>query len=207
VGDLELAGAAEKEDRGGGDRRRLQDQRPGAHVPAQDGLGLAAVPRGRGGNIAKRIEAGEKEVLDVVLKSSLAVKELLALGQRLKTGKVRIREVVKEVDEEHEPFDEKALVTEKVHRIMGKIGKLDESNDQYREELLARKRKLAKQRRIELHKALEKNRERDGHAPRGDAAQQAADPEDRGEAQEAHQEGRAHRAGGLEVGAPPEASR
>src|SRR5262249_22826049 len=56
--------------------------------------------------IAKRIEAGEKEVLDVVLKSSLAVKEILALGQRLKAAKIRIREVVKEVDEEHEHFDE-----------------------------------------------------------------------------------------------------
>ncbi|MCA9549828.1 MAG: RNA polymerase sigma factor RpoD [Myxococcales bacterium] len=108
-------------------------------------------------NIAKRIEAGEKEVLDVVLKSSLAVKELIALGQRLKTGKVRIRDVVKEVDEEQEPFDEKA-VTEKVNRIMGKIGKLDESNDALREELLARK-KLTKQRRDEIHKALENNRE------------------------------------------------
>ena len=35
--------------RGGGRLRRLlEDQRPGAHVPAQDGLGLAAHPRGRG---------------------------------------------------------------------------------------------------------------------------------------------------------------
>ena len=35
--------------RGGGRLRRLlQDQRPGAHVPAQDGLGLAAHARGRG---------------------------------------------------------------------------------------------------------------------------------------------------------------
>ena len=34
--------------RGRGRRRLLQDQRSGAHVPAQDGLGLAAHPRGRG---------------------------------------------------------------------------------------------------------------------------------------------------------------
>ncbi|MCK6551330.1 RNA polymerase sigma factor RpoD [Myxococcota bacterium] len=107
--------------------------------------------------IAKRIEAGEKEVLDVVLKSALAVKELLALGQRLKNGKIRIREVVKEVDEEHEVFDE-AAVTEKVHRIMAKIQRLDRENDELREELLQRKR-LVKQRREELNKQLEKNRE------------------------------------------------
>ncbi|MCC7381418.1 MAG: RNA polymerase sigma factor RpoD [Deltaproteobacteria bacterium] len=108
--------------------------------------------------IAKRIEAGEKEVLDVVLKSSLAVKEILALGQRLKAGKVRIREVVKEVDEEHETFDEVA-VTEKVHRIMGKIGKYDRENDTLREELLSKGKKLPKIRRQEIQAALEKNRE------------------------------------------------
>jgi RNA polymerase primary sigma factor len=108
-------------------------------------------------NIAKRIEAGEKEVLDVVLKSSLAVKEILALGLRLKQGKIRIRDVVKEVDEEQETFDEVA-VTDKVNRIMGKIGKLDKENDILREELLAR-RKLTKIRRGEIHDKLEKNRE------------------------------------------------
>jgi len=106
--------------------------------------------------IAKRIEAGEKEVLDVVLKSSLAVKEILSLGQRLKAGKVRIREVVKEVDEEHEVFDE-AAVTDKVHRIMAKIARCDRENDTLRDELLARK-KLAKGRRAEINSALEKNR-------------------------------------------------
>ncbi|MEM1022317.1 MAG: RNA polymerase sigma factor RpoD [Myxococcota bacterium] len=109
-------------------------------------------------NIAKRIEAGEKEVLDVVLKSALAVKEILALGQRLNQGKIRIRDVVKEVDEEQEPFDE-AVVTEKVNRIMDEIGALDGQNDEMREELLQRK-KLTKPRREEINKALEQNRER-----------------------------------------------
>ncbi|MBI4815839.1 MAG: RNA polymerase sigma factor RpoD [Deltaproteobacteria bacterium] len=106
--------------------------------------------------IAKRIEAGEKEVLDVVLKSSLAVKEILALGKRLKEGKIRIREVVKEVDEEHETFDEVA-VTEKVHTIMGKIGELDTQNDALRGEMLQR-RKLPKPRRDEISVELERNR-------------------------------------------------
>ncbi|MGF1510915.1 MAG: RNA polymerase sigma factor RpoD [Myxococcota bacterium] len=109
-------------------------------------------------NIAKRIEAGEKEVLDVVLKSALAVKEILALGQRLNQGKIRIRDVVKEVDEEQEPFDEVA-VTEKVNRIMAEIGVLDGQNDELREELLQR-RKLTKERREQVNKVLEQNREK-----------------------------------------------
>ena len=108
--------------------------------------------------IAKRIEAGEKEVLDVVLKSSLAVKEILTLGKRLDEGKVRIRDVVKEVDEEHEVFDEVA-VTEKVNTIMAQIQILDESNDAIREELFAGRKKIEKARRYELNKELERNRE------------------------------------------------
>ena len=107
-------------------------------------------------NIAKRIEAGEKEVLEVVLKSSLAVKEILSLGAKLKANKVRIRDVVKEVDEEHEVFDEPA-VTEKVHRIMAQIARLDTENDALREELL-NKAKLVKGRRAEINAELEKNR-------------------------------------------------
>jgi RNA polymerase primary sigma factor len=109
-------------------------------------------------NIAKRIEAGEKEVLDVVLKSALAVKEILALGQRLNQGKIRIRDVVKEVDEEQETFDE-VEVTARVNRIMGEIQVLDTENDQLREELLQRK-KLTKQRRDEIQKILDRNREK-----------------------------------------------
>ena len=108
--------------------------------------------------IAKRIEAGEKEVLDVVLKSSLAVKEILALGKRLDEGKVRIRDVVKEVDEEHEVFDE-VEVTARVNGIMSQIQILDESNDHMREELFGSRKKLDKSRRNQLAKELDRNRE------------------------------------------------
>jgi RNA polymerase primary sigma factor len=50
--------------------------------------------------IAKRIEEGEKEVLHAVLSSSIAIKEILDLGERLRKGKIRIREVVKDAGEE-----------------------------------------------------------------------------------------------------------
>lgn len=41
--------------------------------------------------IAKRIEEGEKEILQAVLSSSIAIKEILEMGDRLKKGKVRVR--------------------------------------------------------------------------------------------------------------------
>jgi len=50
--------------------------------------------------IAKRIEEGEKEVLASVLGSSIAIKEILDLGERLRKGKLRVREIVKDAGDE-----------------------------------------------------------------------------------------------------------
>jgi RNA polymerase primary sigma factor len=50
--------------------------------------------------IAKRIEEGEKEVLASVLASSIAIKEILDLGERLEKGKIRVREIIKDAGDE-----------------------------------------------------------------------------------------------------------
>jgi len=50
--------------------------------------------------IAKRIEEGEKEVLRALLACRLAVADILDIGNKLKAGKLRIREVVKDAPEE-----------------------------------------------------------------------------------------------------------
>ncbi|HET6923445.1 MAG TPA: RNA polymerase sigma factor RpoD [Anaeromyxobacteraceae bacterium] len=57
--------------------------------------------------IAKRIEEGEKEVLHAVLSSSIAIREILDLGDRLRKGKIRVREIVKDSGEEG-PREEEA---------------------------------------------------------------------------------------------------
>jgi RNA polymerase primary sigma factor len=50
--------------------------------------------------IAKRIEEGEKEVLRALLACRVAVADILDMSNRLRTGKLRIREVVKDAPEE-----------------------------------------------------------------------------------------------------------
>jgi RNA polymerase primary sigma factor len=50
--------------------------------------------------IAKRIEEGEKEVMRALLDCKVAVNELLDIGPRLRAGKLRIREVLKDAPEE-----------------------------------------------------------------------------------------------------------
>ena len=55
--------------------------------------------------IAKRIEEGEKSVLTSVLASQLAIKEIQDLGERLKKGKIRVREIIKDAGEEPVPAE------------------------------------------------------------------------------------------------------
>ena len=72
--------------------------------------------------IAKRIEEGEKEVLAAVLSSEIAIREITELGDRLRKGKIRVREIVKDAGDEQQPereeeeaeVEEEALETEAV---------------------------------------------------------------------------------------------
>ncbi|HXW60411.1 MAG TPA: RNA polymerase sigma factor RpoD [Myxococcota bacterium] len=86
-------------------------------------------------DIAKRIEQGEMEVLDSVLGTSICLAEILELGDRLKKGKIRVKEIVKEnepgEDGQTIEFDE-PKVTERALRIMGELKSLRE---RYEEQL------------------------------------------------------------------------
>jgi RNA polymerase primary sigma factor len=70
--------------------------------------------------IAKRIEDGERRVLQVVLDSSVAIEEILELGDKLRKQKIRVKEVVKDADEDDEEFDE-AFHVERVCKIIDKV--------------------------------------------------------------------------------------
>ncbi|MBF0474987.1 MAG: RNA polymerase sigma factor RpoD [Deltaproteobacteria bacterium] len=50
--------------------------------------------------IAKRIEEGENEVMKAILESPIGLKEIIRLGEKLKQGRLRIKELIRDVDEE-----------------------------------------------------------------------------------------------------------
>jgi len=64
--------------------------------------------------IAKRIEEGEKEVLAAVLASEIAIREINELGERLRKGKIRVREIVKDAGDEQPAEREEEEVEEEV---------------------------------------------------------------------------------------------
>ncbi|HSN90886.1 MAG TPA: RNA polymerase sigma factor RpoD [Anaeromyxobacteraceae bacterium] len=67
--------------------------------------------------IAKRIEEGEKEVLAAVLSSSIAIREILDLGERLRKGKIRVREIIKDAGDEQPAEGEEEEALEEVEEV------------------------------------------------------------------------------------------
>ncbi|HEY8924506.1 MAG TPA: RNA polymerase sigma factor region1.1 domain-containing protein, partial [Polyangia bacterium] len=76
--------------------------------------------------IAKRIEDGERRILQVVLNSSVAIENILELGDKLKSGQIRVRDVVKDADEEDAEFDEQWHI----NRVCGVIEKVRKLSDE-----------------------------------------------------------------------------
>ena len=76
--------------------------------------------------IAKKIESGKREVLSVVLNCPMAVKEIINLGNALKSGKIEIQEVTNEIDEEETSLEEEQIQKRKILEIIEKIRRLDE---------------------------------------------------------------------------------
>src|SRR5678816_3951278 len=87
--------------------------------------------------IAKRIEDGERRVLQVVLNSSVAIEEILQLGDKLRKQKIRVKEVVKDVDDEDPEFDEQWHV-ERVCKVIDKVRRLWKEQEKYVEKLAAK---------------------------------------------------------------------
>jgi RNA polymerase primary sigma factor len=74
--------------------------------------------------IAKRIEEGERRVLEVVLNSPIAVQELIMLGEQLRKRKIRVRDVSRDFDDDDTEVDEDAHV-ERVVKIIDRVKRMD----------------------------------------------------------------------------------
>jgi RNA polymerase primary sigma factor len=108
--------------------------------------------------IAKRIEEGEKEVMRVVIESPLAMREIQDLADRLRRGKIRIRDVLRDYDEDMAEPDEERATTRVVGQI-DKIRRLQLDNEKI-ETMLKSGRRLSEVRRSNCRKDIDTNREK-----------------------------------------------
>ena len=73
-------------------------------------------------NLARRIEEGKEQVVRTVLSTNLAVRELLALREKLRKGKISAKEVVESSDEDVPPEDREP---ELVHSVITALNSVD----------------------------------------------------------------------------------
>jgi RNA polymerase primary sigma factor len=73
--------------------------------------------------LAKRIEQGGHRILGAVLGNRSAVAEIVALGKRLKRGELRVQDIVSDLDEESDDFDE-SWHARRVIRLIERIERL-----------------------------------------------------------------------------------
>ncbi|MBM4270608.1 MAG: sigma-70 family RNA polymerase sigma factor [Deltaproteobacteria bacterium] len=76
---------------------------------------------------AKKIEGGEKEVVNAIFSVPISVKDVVDIGVRLKSGYLHIKNVVADLDDEEGFFEESAL-RERVLKLIEKINVLDKRN-------------------------------------------------------------------------------
>jgi RNA polymerase primary sigma factor len=102
--------------------------------------------------IARRIETGENRVFEIILSSKVGLSEVIELGEKLKKGKIRVRDVVKEDQEQTtaaaqvEPDDdEQREVNEeewkaRVVRQIDKVKRMETQHQKLLEELESAKK-------------------------------------------------------------------
>ena len=97
--------------------------------------------------IAKKIEAGEQEVLRALLESTAGVESILALGGDIEEGALRPKYVLRDVDE-GDTYADEIVQTEKFLETIRGIKELHEENKVFREKLFLQKMDSDKRRKI-----------------------------------------------------------
>ena len=77
--------------------------------------------------ILKRMEEGEKEIAEGVLSTPIIIKEILSIGEKLKSDKISVREVVKDLDEEETDIDEE----HHKNKVLSLIEKISRDEQKY----------------------------------------------------------------------------
>lgn len=81
--------------------------------------------------IAKKIEEGERETMEAVFGVEASVKDVVDIGKKLKTGDLRIKNIVDNLEDE-DGFVEEDLHRDRVLGLIEKIIRIDRKNDNLR---------------------------------------------------------------------------
>jgi len=107
--------------------------------------------------IAKRIEAGEREVFNALMESSIGVREMMNLKEKFESGDVRLNDILRESEEEISSDEEEAQKVRMIG-ILEKVRKLDEENKKMQASLFAQNITPAEE--TVLKNQIQQNKER-----------------------------------------------
>jgi len=97
--------------------------------------------------IAKKIEAGEQEILRALLESTTGVEAIIDLGENIEEGALRPKYVLRDIDE-GDTYADEVVQTERFLGTIHGIKELHNENMRYREKLFSQKINSEKQRKI-----------------------------------------------------------
>jgi len=104
--------------------------------------------------IAKKIEKGEKRIMEALFSLPVFIKEVVDIGEKLTNGEIRIKTVVDNLEDES-GFTEEDVYRDRVQKFATKVAMLDARNAVLKTELKGKKLSAAKEE--DLRRELEKN--------------------------------------------------
>jgi len=106
--------------------------------------------------IAKRIEAGEREIFNAILESSIGIKEIMSLRDKLQCDGYHVNEVIREMEEEITE-EEEAAQKHRIIAILDEVQRLDEQNKSMQTVLLSEQ--IEQDKEFELKDLIQQNKE------------------------------------------------
>jgi len=97
--------------------------------------------------IAKKIEVGEQEVIKALLETSIGVDNILILGNKLSDGEIRLKNILRDVDEGDAYLDETTQI-ENFLKAIKDIQKIHDENKRFREILFGPPMEREERRRV-----------------------------------------------------------
>jgi RNA polymerase primary sigma factor len=85
--------------------------------------------------IAKRIEQGEQQVFSVIIGCPVTIKEVLALGDKLRKGTIRLKEVIRGFEDEEMPDGDDSSHVERVLKLIDEMKEYDAKYNGLKEKL------------------------------------------------------------------------
>ena len=75
--------------------------------------------------IAKRIEQGEQQVFSVIIGCPVTIKEVLAIGDKLKKGAIRVKEIIRGFEDEEMPDGDDSGIVDRILNLIQELKDLE----------------------------------------------------------------------------------